>query len=235
MSDIEGTTRDAIDTRFVTPDGDEFVMVDTAGMRKRGKIYENTEKYSVMRAMKAIDDSNVILMVLDAEAGIREQDKHVAGFAHDAGRAMIIVVNKWDAIEKDDHTMSDFENLIRDEFKFLDYAPIVFVSAKTGQRLDRLPQLVKDVDDNHRKRIGSSTLNDVIMDAIAINPTPSDNGRRLRVYYATQVAVQPPTFVIFVNDVELMHFSYERFLENKIREAFDFTGTPIKLIVRARK
>lgn len=235
VSDIEGTTRDAIDTRFVTEEGDEFVMVDTAGMRKRGKIYENTEKYSVMRAMKAIDDSNVILMVIDAEAGIREQDKHVAGFAHEAGRAMIIVVNKWDAIEKNDRTMSDFENLIREEFKFLDYAPIVFVSAKTGQRLDRLPQMVKDVDDNHRKRITSSTLNDVIMDAIAINPTPSDNGRRLRVYYATQVATQPPTFVIFVNDVELMHFSYERFLENKIRESFDFTGTPIKLIVRARK
>ena len=221
--------------RVIVSDIDEFVMVDTAGMRKRGKIYENTEKYSVMRAMKAIDDSNVILMVIDAEAGIREQDKHVAGFAHEAGRAMIIVVNKWDAIEKNDRTMSDFENLIREEFKFLDYAPIVFVSAKTGQRLDRLPQMVKDVDDNHRKRITSSTLNDVIMDAIAINPTPSDNGRRLRVYYATQVATQPPTFVIFVNDVELMHFSYERFLENKIRESFDFTGTPIKLIVRARK
>ena len=235
VSDIEGTTRDAIDTRFVTPEGDEFIMVDTAGMRKRGKVYENTEKYSVMRALKAIDDSNVVLMVLDAEAGIREQDKHVAGSAHEAGRAMIIVVNKWDAIEKDDHTMKDFENMIRAEFKFLDYAPIVFVSAKTGQRLDRLPQMIKDVDANHRKRISSSTLNDVIMDAIAVNPTPTDNGRRLRVYYATQVAVQPPTFVIFVNDVELMHFSYERFLENKIREAFDFTGTPIKLIVRARK
>ncbi len=235
VSSIEGTTRDAIDSRFVTPEGDEFIMVDTAGMRKRGKVYENTEKYSVMRALKAIDNSNVILMVIDAEAGIREQDKHVAGFAHEAGRAMIIVVNKWDAVEKDDHTMKEFEDLIRSEFKFLDYAPITFVSAKTGQRLDRLPQLVKDVDNNHRKRISSSTLNDVIMDAIAINPTPSDNGRRLRVYYATQVAIQPPTFVIFVNDVELMHFSYERFLENKIREAFDFTGTPIKLIVRARK
>ena len=235
VSDIEGTTRDAIDSRFVTAEGDEFIMVDTAGMRKRGKVYENTEKYSVMRALKAIDNSNVILMVLDAEAGIREQDKHVAGFAHDAGRAMIIIVNKWDAIEKDGHTMKEFENLIRSEFKFLDYAPIMFVSAKTDQRLDRIPQLVKDVDDNHRKRISSSTLNDVIMDAIAVNPTPTDNGRRLRVYYATQVAIQPPTFVIFVNDVELMHFSYERFLENKIREAFDFTGTPIKLIVRARK
>jgi GTP-binding protein len=235
VSNIEGTTRDAIDSRFVTPEGDEFVMVDTAGMRKRGKVWENTEKYSVMRAMKAIDDSNVVLMVIDAEAGIREQDKHVAGFAHEAGRALVIVVNKWDAIEKNDRTMREFETMIREEFKFLDYAPIVFVSAMTGQRLERLPQLIKDVDDNHRKRIASSTLNDVIMDAIATNPTPTDNGRRLRVYYATQVAIQPPTFVIFVNDVELMHFSYERFLENQIRQSFDFTGTPIKIIVRERK
>lgn len=234
VSDIEGTTRDAIDSRFMTADGDEFVMVDTAGMRKRGKVYENTEKYSVLRALKAVDESNVILMVIDAEAGIREQDKHVAGFAHEAGRSMIIVVNKWDAIDKNTKTMQEFEETIRTEFKFLDYAPIVFVSAKTGQRLDRLPQLIKDVDANHRKRISSSTLNDVIMDAIAVNPTPSDNGRRLRVYYATQVAIQPPTFVIFVNDVELMHFSYERFLENQIRDSFDFSGTPIKLIIRAR-
>ncbi|MCO6183722.1 ribosome biogenesis GTPase Der [Leuconostoc fallax] len=234
VSDIEGTTRDAIDSRFMTADGDEFVMVDTAGMRKRGKVYENTEKYSVLRALKAVDESNVILMVIDAEAGIREQDKHVAGFAHEAGRSMIIVVNKWDAIDKNTKTMQEFEETIRTEFKFLDYAPIVFVSAKTGQRLDRLPQLIKDVDANHRKRISSSTLNDVIMDAIAVNPTPSDNGRRLRVYYATQVAIQPPTFVIFVNDVELMHFSYERFLENQIRNSFDFSGTPIKLIIRAR-
>ncbi|CAK8054012.1 ribosome biogenesis GTPase Der [Eupransor demetentiae] len=235
VSNIEGTTRDAVDTRFVTNDGDEFVMVDTAGIRKRGKVYENTEKYAVMRAMKAIDESNVILMVLDAETGIRDQDKHVAGYAHDAGKAMVIVVNKWDTLKKDNHTMTKFEEKIRQEFKFLDYAPIVFVSAKTGQRLDRLPDLIRDVDDNHRKRVASSSLNDVLMDAIAINPTPTDNGRRLRVYYATQVAVQPPTFVIFVNDVELMHFSYQRFLENKIREAFDFTGTPLKLIIRPRK
>ncbi|HEY4400051.1 MAG TPA: ribosome biogenesis GTPase Der [Lactobacillaceae bacterium] len=235
VSDIEGTTRDAIDSRFITADGDEFVMVDTAGMRKRGKVWENTEKYSVMRAMKAIDDSDVVMVVIDAERGIVEQDKHVAGFAHEAGRAIVIVVNKWDAIEKNDKTMKEFEELIRQEFKFLDYAPIVFVSAVTGQRLERLPQLIKDVDANHRKRISSSTLNDVIMDAIATNPTPTDNGRRLRVYYATQVAVEPPTFVIFVNDVELMHFSYERFLENQIRNSFDFTGTPLRMIVRERK
>ncbi|CAH1850408.1 MULTISPECIES: ribosome biogenesis GTPase Der [Convivina] len=235
VSNIQGTTRDAIDTRFVTNDDDEFVMVDTAGIRKRGKVYENTERYAVMRAMKAIDDSQVVLMVLDAETGIQEQDKHVAGYAHEAGKALIIVVNKWDAIDKDTHTMTDFENLIRQDFKFLDYAPIVFVSAKTGQRLDRLPQMILDVNANHQKRIPSSHLNDVLMDAIAINPTPTDNGRRLRVYYATQVAIAPPTFVIFVNDPELMHFSYQRFLENQIRSSFDFSGTPLKLIIRQRK
>ncbi len=234
VSDIAGTTRDAIDTKFTTPDGDEFTMVDTAGIRKRGKVYENTEKYSVMRAMRAIDDSNVVLMVLNAEEGIREQDKHVAGYAHEAGRAIIIVVNKWDTLEKDNHTMKDFEDLIRSEFQYFAYAPIVFVSAKTKQRLDKLPAMIKQVNDNHQRRIQSSTLNDVLMDALALNPAPNMNGKRLRVYYATQVTVQPPTFVVFVNDPELMHFSYERFLENQIRKAFDFTGTPIKIIKRAR-
>ena len=234
VSDISGTTRDAIDTRFTSADGDEFVMVDTAGIRKRGKVYESTEKYSVMRAMRAIDDSNVVLMVLNAEEGIREQDKHVAGYAHEAGRAIIIVVNKWDTLEKDNHTMSDFENQIRDEFQYLSYAPIIFVSAKTKQRLNKLPELIKQVNENHQKRVQSATLNEVIMDALALNPTPTVNGKRLRVYYATQVAIQPPTFVVFVNDPELMHFSYERFLENQIRKSFDFTGTPIHLIKRAR-
>lgn len=234
VSDISGTTRDAIDTRFTPADGDEFVMVDTAGIRKRGKVYESTEKYSVMRAMRAIDDSNVVLMVLNAEEGIREQDKHVAGYAHEAGRAIIIVVNKWDTLEKDNHTMSDFENQIRDEFQYLSYAPIIFVSAKTKQRLNKLPELIKQVNENHQKRVQSATLNEVIMDALALNPTPTVNGKRLRVYYATQVAIQPPTFVVFVNDPELMHFSYARFLENQIRKSFDFTGTPIHLIKRAR-
>ncbi|CAM3660008.1 ribosome biogenesis GTPase Der [Weissella cibaria] len=234
VSDISGTTRDAIDTRFTSADGDEFVMVDTAGIRKRGKVYESTEKYSVMRAMRAIDESNVVLMVLNAEEGIREQDKHVAGYAHEAGRAIIIVVNKWDTLEKDNHTMSDFENQIRDEFQYLSYAPIIFVSAKTKQRLNKLPELIKQVNENHQKRVQSATLNEVIMDALALNPTPTVNGKRLRVYYATQVAIQPPTFVVFVNDPELMHFSYARFLENQIRKSFDFTGTPIHLIKRAR-
>ena len=235
VSNIEGTTRDAIDTRFDTEDGTKYTMIDTAGIRKKGKVYENTEKYSVLRAMRAIDRSDVVCVVLNAEEGIREQDKHVAGYAHEAGRAIVIVVNKWDTLKKDNKTMSDFENLIRQEFQYLSYAPIVFVSAKTKQRLDKLPELIKRVNDNHEQRISSAVLNDVVMDAIAHNPTPTDNGKRLRIYYATQVAIKPPTFVIFVNDPELMHFSYERFLENQIREAFDFEGTPIHIIERRRK
>lgn len=235
VSNIEGTTRDAIDTRFETEDGTKYTMIDTAGIRKKGKVYENTEKYSVLRAMRAIDRSDVVCVVLNAEEGIREQDKHVAGYAHEAGRAIVIVVNKWDTLKKDNKTMSDFENLIRQEFQYLSYAPIVFVSAKTKQRLDKLPELIKRVNDNHEQRISSAVLNDVVMDAIAHNPTPTDNGKRLRIYYATQVAIKPPTFVIFVNDPELMHFSYERFLENQIREAFNFEGTPIHIIERRRK
>lgn len=235
VSNIEGTTRDAIDTRFETEDGTKYTMIDTAGIRKKGKVYENTEKYSVLRAMRAIDRSDVVCVVLNAEEGIREQDKHVAGYAHEAGRAIVIVVNKWDTLKKDNKTMSDFKNLIRQEFQYLSYAPIVFVSAKTKQRLDKLPELIKRVNDNHEQRISSAVLNDVVMDAIAHNPTPTDNGKRLRIYYATQVAIKPPTFVIFVNDPELMHFSYERFLENQIREAFDFEGTPIHIIERRRK
>ena len=235
VSNIEGTTRDAIDTRFETEDGTKYTMIDTAGIRKKGKVYENTEKYSVLRAMRAIDRSDVVCVVLNAEEGIREQDKHVAGYAHEAGRAIVIVVNKWDTLKKDNKTMSDFENLIRQEFQYLSYAPIVFVSAKTKQRLDKLPELIKRVNDNHEQRISSAVLNDVVMYAIAHNPTPTDNGKRLTIYYATQVAIKPPTFVIFVNDPELMHFSYERFLENQIREAFDFEGTPIHIIERRRK
>ncbi|WCJ46899.1 ribosome biogenesis GTPase Der [Levilactobacillus brevis] len=234
VSNIAGTTRDAIDTKFVADDT-KFTMIDTAGIRKRGKVYENTERYSVMRAMRAIDDSDVVLVVLNAEEGIREQDKRVAGYAHEAGRGIIILVNKWDTLKKDNHTLTDFQNLIRIEFQYLSYAPIIFVSAKTGQRLEQLPEMIKRVADNHNKRVQSATLNDVVMDAIALNPTPSDNGKRLRVYYATQVAIAPPTFVVFVNDPKMMHFSYERFLENQIREHFDFEGTPIHLIERARK
>ncbi len=235
VSNVEGTTRDAIDTKFVAEDGTEFTMIDTAGIRKKGKVYENTEKYSVLRAMRAIDRSDVVCVVLNAEEGIREQDKHVAGYAHEAGRGIIIVVNKWDTLKKDNHTMKEFEKTIRQEFQYLSYAPIVFVSAKTHQRLEQLPKLIERVNHNHERRISSAVLNDVIMDAIAHNPTPTDNGRRVRVYYATQVATKPPTFVVFVNDPELMHFSYERFLENQIRAAFDFEGTPIHVIERRRK
>lgn len=235
VSNIEGTTRDAIDTKFTTEDGSVYTMIDTAGIRKKGKVYENTEKYSVLRAMQAIDRSDVVCVVLNAEEGIREQDKHVAGYAHDAGRGIVIVVNKWDTLKKDSYTMKEFESHIRNEFQYLSYAPIVFVSAKTHQRLNELPKLIRRVDENHSKRVSSAVLNDVIMDAIAHNPTPTDNGKRLRIYYATQVAVKPPTFVIFVNDPELMHFSYERFLENRLRAAFDFEGTPLHLIERRRK
>ena len=235
VSNIEGTTRDAIDTKFTTEDGSVYTMIDTAGIRKKGKVYENTEKYSVLRAMQAIDRSDVVCVVLNAEEGIREQDKHVAGYAHDAGRGIVIVVNKWDTLKKDSYTMKEFESHIRNEFQYLSYAPIVFVSAKTHQRLNELPKLIRRVDENHSKRVSSAVLNDVIMDAIAHNPTPTDNGKRLRIYYATQVAVKPPTFVIFVNDPELMHFSYERFLENQLRVAFDFEGTPLHLIERRRK
>lgn len=235
VSEIEGTTRDAIDTHFVAENGQEFTMIDTAGMRKRGKVYENTEKYSVMRAMRAIERSDVVLMVLNAEEGIREQDKRVAGYAYEAGRGMIIVVNKWDLVEKETNTMRDFEQEIRDEFQYLDFAPIIFVSAKTKQRLNKLPELIEEVSMSQNLRVPSAVLNDIIMDAVAINPTPTDKGKRLKIFYATQVAVKPPTFVIFVNEEELMHFSYNRFLENQIRKAFAFEGTPIRIIPRRRK
>lgn len=235
VSEIEGTTRDAIDTYFESENGQKFLMIDTAGMRKRGKVYESTEKYSVMRAMRAIERSDIVLMVLNAEEGIREQDKKIAGYAHEAGRGIIIVVNKWDAVKKETNTMKNFEEDIRNEFQYLDYAPIIFVSALTKQRLNKLPELIETVSMNQTLRIPSALLNDVVMDAIAINPTPTDKGKRLKVFYATQVAVKPPTFVIFVNEEELMHFSYARFLENKIRQSFAFEGTPIKIIPRRRK
>lgn len=234
-SPVAGTTRDAIDTHFVDPEGQEFTMIDTAGMRKSGKVYENTEKYSVMRAMRAIDRSDVVLMVLNAEEGIREYDKRIAGFAHEAGKGIIIVVNKWDTLDKDNHTLKNWEEDIRDQFQYLSYAPIIFVSALTKQRLHKLPAMIKEISQNQNLRIPSAVLNDVIMDAIAVNPTPTDKGKRLKIFYATQVAVKPPTFVIFVNEEELMHFSYLRFLENQIRKAFVFEGTPIHLIARKRK
>lgn len=233
VSDIAGTTRDAIDSTFER-DGQEYVIIDTAGMRKRGKVYEATEKYSVLRALRAIERSDVVLVVLNAEEGIIEQDKKIAGYAHEAGRALIIVVNKWDAITKDDKTLQKFEEEIRDEFQFISYAPILFVSAVTKQRLNSILPMVQTVADNHALRIKTNVLNDVIMDAIAMNPTPTDKGKRLKINYMTQVSVKPPTFVLFVNDPELLHFSYRRFLENRIRDTFGFKGTPIKIIARKK-
>ena len=188
-----------------------------------------------MRAMRAIDRSDIVLMVINAEEGIREYDMRIAGFAHEAGKGILIVVNKWDTLEKDNDTMKNFELEIRTKFKFLDYAPIVYVSAKTGQRLNKLPDMIKEIHHAQNLRISSSVLNDVIMDAVAINPTPTDKGKRLKIFYATQVAIKPPTFVVFVNEEELMHFSYLRFLENQIRKAFVFEGTPVHLIARKRK
>jgi len=234
VDNVGGTTRDAVDTHLHRDDQD-FVIIDTAGMRKRGKVYESTEKYSVLRALKAIDRSDVVLVLIDAETGIREQDKKVAGYAHDAGRGIIIVVNKWDTVEKKQDSMQKFEEEIRTHFQFLDYAPIAFLSAKTKQRLHTLIPLIKQVSESHSKRVATSILNDVIMDALAVNPTPTVKGKRLKVLYVTQVTVKPPSFAVFVNDPSLMHFSYKRFLENKIREAFGFIGTPIKIFARERQ
>lgn len=234
VSEIAGTTRDATDTSLEV-DGQNFVIIDTAGMRKRGKVYEKAEKYSVLRAMKAIERSDVALVLIDAETGIREQDKNIAGYAHEAGRAIVIVVNKWDTVKVNQNTMKEFENNIRRQFQFLDYAPIVFLSAKTKKRLHTLIPSIQLASENHAKRISTNVLNDVIMDAIAMNPTPTYKGKRLKILYTTQVAVKPPSFVVFVNDPELMHFSYKRFLENRIREAFGFVGTPIKIFARKRQ
>jgi GTP-binding protein len=233
VSDIAGTTRDAIDTPFSKDDRD-FVIIDTAGMRKRGKVYESTEKYSIMRALKAIERSDVVLALIDAETGIQEQDKKIAGYAHEAGKAVIIVVNKWDTIDSEEKTMKEFEDKVRSNFRFLDYAPIVFLSAKTKKRIHTLLPKVLEASENHAKRVQTNILNEVIMDALAMNPSPSIKGQKLKIFYATQVAVKPPSFVVFVNEPELMHFTYERFLENRIREAFGFEGTPIKIFARKR-
>jgi len=234
VSEQEGMTRDAVDTRLHKDDQD-FVIIDTAGMRKRGKIYEGTEKYSVLRALKAIERSDVVLVLIDAETGIREQDKKIAGYAHEAGRSIIIVVNKWDTVETNEKTMKEFEQKVRLNFQYLDYAPIVFLSAKTRKRLHTLIPSIKTASENHTKRVPTNVLNDVIMDALAMNPTPTFKGKRLKVLYTAQVAVKPPSFVVFVNEPGLMHFSYKRFLENRIRDAFGFVGTPINIYARKRQ
>lgn len=233
VSNVEGTTRDAIDTPFRS-DGKDYVIIDTAGIRKRGKIYENVEKYSIMRAMSAIECSDVVLVVLDGESGLREQDKHVAGYAHEAGKGVILVYNKWDAVEKDAHTMAAIEKKLRTQFLYLSYAPIVFVSALKKQRISQLLPLIDQVHDNSALRIQTNVLNEVIMDAQLMTPPQPHNGKRLKIYYASQVSVCPPTIVLFVNDPELLHFSYKRFLENRLREAFGFEGTTIRILARER-
>lgn len=233
VSDVAGTTRDATHTEF-TVGGQKFRMVDTAGLRRKGRIKETTEKYSAMRALSAIDQADICVLVLDAVAGISDQDKNVAGYAVEAGKALVILVNKWDLVEKDQHTLKRYEENVRAHFQFATYAPIFFVSAKTKLRLGQLPDLLVQVQENYHRRVQSSILNQVLADAMAINPTPSDKGRRLRVYYLTQVSTAPPTFVAFVNDLKLMHFTYQRFLKNQIREAFEFSGTPIHLLIRER-
>ena len=233
VSDIEGTTRDAIDTPF-THDGKDYVVIDTAGIRKRGKVYESVEKYSVLRAMSAIERSDVVLFVLDGESGIREQDKHVAGYAHEAGKPIIIVYNKWDTVEKDDKTMYEVTDRIRKEFVYLSYAPIIFVSAKTHQRVHTLFDKIDEVYNYSKLRIATSVLNEVVLDAQIATPAPTHNGKRCKILYASQVASAPPTFVLFVNDPELLHFSYQRYIENKLREAFGFDGSPIRILARKK-
>ncbi len=233
VSDVEGTTRDAIDTAF-TKDNQKYRVIDTAGMRKKGKIYENVEKYSILRALSAVEKSDVVLVVVDGNQNIIEQDKHVAGNAHEAGKAVIIVVNKWDLVKKDEKTMTKMEKEIREQFKYLDYAPIVFVSAKERKRVDLLFPLIQEVYANSHKRVSTSVLNDVFIDAQAMNPTTTFNGGRLKIYYVNQVSICPPTFVLFTNDPDYLHFSYKRYLENRLREAFGFEGTPIHIICRKR-
>ena len=234
VSNIEGTTRDAIDTVFVANDK-TYVVIDTAGIRKRGKVYENIEKYSVLRAKGAIERADVVLIVIDGEKGIIEQDKHVAGLAHEAKKGVIIVYNKWDLVEKDDKTMDKITKEIRDQFAYLDYAPVAFTSAKDGKRVNTLLPLIDEVYNNVNLRIKTNVLNEVIMDAQLANPAKTHNGKRLKIYYASQVETAPCVIALFVNDPELMHFSYQRYIENKVREAFGFEGVSITIIARKKE
>ncbi len=234
VSDVAGTTRDAIDTDIVY-NGKEYVFIDTAGLRRKSKIKEELERYSIIRAVSAVERSDVVLMVIDAVEGVTEQDAKIAGIAHERGKGMIIVVNKWDAIEKNDKTMREYEKEVRRVLSFMPYAEIMYVSAQTGQRLVKLYDMIDMVIENQSLRVATGVLNEIMMEAVAMQQPPSDKGKRLKLYYITQVAVKPPTFVIFVNDRELMHFSYTRYLENKIREAFGFRGTSLKFFIRERK
>ena len=234
VSNIEGTTRDSIDTPFKR-DGKDYVVIDTAGLKKRGKIYEAVDKYAALRALAAVDRSDVVLLVIDANVGITQQDKHVVGYAMDAEKAIVIVVNKWDLVKKTETAMHEFTKKVRNEFKFLDYAPIVYISAKDKSRIHTIFPEIDMAYSSYNFRVGTSTLNEIIQDAQVINPTPIFNGGRLKIYFANQVSVCPPTFVLFVNEPDYMHFSYKRYLENRLRDSFEFTGSPIRIVTRARK
>lgn len=233
VSDVAGTTRDAIDT-LVIREGQKFLFIDTAGMRRKARIDEPIEKYSIIRSLRAVDRSDVVLMVIDAIDGVTEQDKKIAGYAHEAGKGIVLVVNKWDLYDKDNTSTLRYTENLRRELVFMQYAPVVFVSAMTKQRIHRLPEVIHYVAEQNAMRISTSVLNQVVEDAIAINPPPTEKGQRLKILYATQVKIKPPTFVIFVNEPEIMHFSYQRYLENKLREAFGFEGTPLQMIIRGK-
>jgi GTPase len=234
VSNIEGTTRDSIDTPFVR-DEQQYVVIDTAGLKKRGKIYEAVDKYAALRALAAIDRSDVVLLLIDAKEGIQQQDKHVVGYAMEANKAIVIVVNKWDLVEHNQDSMSEFTKNIRKEFKFLDYAPVVFISAKDHSRINTIfPEIIQAYT-SYNTRVGTSILNDIIQDAQIVNPTPIFNGGRLKIYFANQVSVCPPTFILFVNNPDYMHFSYQRYIENRLRDSFEFKGSPLKILVRERK
>ena len=235
VSDVPGTTRDAIDTHFMC-DGMKFTLIDTAGMRRRGRIGEAVERYSVIRSLRAVDRADVVLMMISAEEGITEQDKKIAGYAHASGKGVVIVVNKWDIYpNKDDKSTLRFTEDLRDELGFLQYAPVLYASALTGQRVGRITELVKYVAEQQSMRIKTSVLNELIRDAVSVNPPPMHHGKQLKILFMTQVGVAPPKFILFVNDPKLMHFSYLRFIENRLRESFGFEGTPLQLIVRARE
>lgn len=234
VSDVAGTTRDAIDTA-VTWDDKEYVFIDTAGLRRKNKIKEEIERYSILRTVSAVERADVVILVIDAVEGVTEQDAKIAGIAHDRGRGIIIAVNKWDLIEKDNHTVRKFTEDIRDILSFMPYAEIIFISAMTGQRIPKIFDVLDMVIQNQQMRVQTGVLNDILAEAVAMQQPPSDKGRRLKIYYMTQVSIKPPTFVIFVNDKKLMHFSYTRYLENKIREAFGFKGTSLKFFIRERK
>lgn len=234
VSDIAGTTRDAIDTA-VKYDGREYVFIDTAGLRRKNKIKEELERYSIIRAVTAVERADVVLVVIDATEGVTEQDAKIAGIAHERGKGIVIVVNKWDAVEKDDKTIYRHTEKIRQILSFMPYAEIMFISAKTGQRTGKIFEMIDMVIENNSMRIATGVLNEIVSEAVAMQQPPSDKGKRLKIYYVTQVAVKPPTFVIFVNDKQLLHFSYARYLENRIRDAFGFQGTSLKFIARERK